>query len=73
MEIQAAARSRRMTVAEWVRQSLRKVRRDEPTRPVADKLNAVREAVAYEFPSGNIERLLDEIERGRVAQRDEVK
>lgn len=63
-EIQRAARARRMTVAEWVRQALRAARRREPLTDPSKKLEAVRAAARYAFPSGDIAQMLGEIERG---------
>jgi hypothetical protein len=63
-EIQRAARARRVTVAEWVRQALRLARRQEPTGDLDRKLAAVRAGARHAFPSGDIEQMLDEIERG---------
>jgi hypothetical protein len=64
LEIKAAAEQNRMTVAEWVRQALRAARRSEPTMDTARKLEAVRAAVAHEYPTADIETMLAEIERG---------
>lgn len=63
-EIRRLARSRRMTVADWVRQALRLARREEPGRGRERKLDAIREAVRHRFPAPPIERMLEEIERG---------
>ena len=63
-EIRRAARSRRMTIAAWVREALTKARRSEPTGDVERKLAAVRKAVQYSFPAPDIETMLAEIERG---------
>ena len=63
-EVRRAARARRMTVAEWVRQALREARRQEPLRPPERKLALVRAAARHEFPTADIEPMLDEIERG---------
>jgi hypothetical protein len=63
-EIQQAARSRNMTVAEWVRQALSLVRRSEPTGNVGKKIEAVRAAARFEFPTADIDQMLEEIERG---------
>lgn len=63
-EIQRAARSRHMSVAEWVRQALDSARREEPVGSMGKKLEAIRRAVQYEFPVGDIEDMLDEIEAG---------
>ena len=63
-EIKRIARRNRMTVAEWVRQALRAARQQEPADSAANKLRAVREAVQYEYPTGDIGTMLSEIERG---------
>jgi hypothetical protein len=63
-DIQQSARRSRMTVAEWVRQALRAVRRSEPQGDVKKKLEVVRAAVRHEFPTGDIDEMLHEIERG---------
>ncbi|MGH9442284.1 MAG: antitoxin [Thermoanaerobaculia bacterium] len=63
-EIQKVAREHRMTVAEWVRQALRQARRNEPSGTPSRKLEAVRKAVRCNFPSGEIEDMLADIERG---------
>jgi len=63
-EIQRAACSCQMSLAEWVRQALACARRQEPVGDVDKKLAAIRAAVKYEFPSGDIETMLAEIEQG---------
>jgi len=63
-EIQRAARSRHMTIAEWVRQALEFACRREPVGSVEKKLAAIREAVKHEFPVGDIGTMLAEIESG---------
>ena len=63
-EIKQAARAQRMTVAEWVRQALRAVRRAEPATAAERKLKAVREAAEFSYPAGDIDDMLAEIERG---------
>lgn len=63
-DIQRAARLRRMSIAEWVRQSLVQARRSEPSREVASKLEVIRAAARMEFPTADIDRMLDEIEQG---------
>lgn len=63
-EIRKTARRHRMSVAEWVRQSLRAARQAEPRIAVRSKLQAIRAAVEQEFPAGDIDQMLDEVERG---------
>jgi hypothetical protein len=63
-DIQRLARSQRMTVAEWVRGALRAARRREPLGDVGKKLEVVRAAARHAFPTGDIDAMLGEIERG---------
>lgn len=63
-EIQRAARLKRMTVAEWVRQALRAARRQEPGKDAEKKLGLIRAAARHTFPTGDIAQMLAEIERG---------
>lgn len=63
-EIQRAARSRQMSIAEWVRQALAHARRREPIGDVEKKLAAIRAAARYESPTADIETMLAEIEQG---------
>ena len=63
-EIRRVAKRHRMTVAEWVRQALRRARRDEPTTDPRKKLAAVREAARGDYPTADIDRMLSEIEIG---------
>ena len=62
--LQAAATSRGMTMAEWVRQALAAARRDASTADVDRKLAAIRAAVRHAGPTGPIERIIGETERG---------
>jgi hypothetical protein len=63
-EIRRAARLSRMTVAEWVRQALRRARREEPTSDARRKLAVVREAARGSYPTADIDEMLAHIERG---------
>lgn len=64
LEIQVSARRSRMTVAEWVRQALRRARQDHSA-TVEAKLAAVAEAARHEFPTADIDVMLREIDAGR--------
>ena len=68
-EIQRAARAGRMTVAEWVRQALRAARRRQPLSSGGRKLETIRAAARYAFPTADIEQMLSEIESGYLAER----
>jgi hypothetical protein len=63
-EIKRIAKRNRMTVAEWVRQALRAARRSEPDAPADRKLSVLREAARHSYPTGDIDQMLEEIERG---------
>jgi hypothetical protein len=63
-EIKRVARARHMSLAEWVRQALQQARRQEPLGSVEKKLRAIRAAVKHEFPTGDINQMLAEIESG---------
>ena len=52
-----------VTVAEWVRQALRKARSDDPG-TVDAKLRAIADASRHRFPTADIEIMLKEIRSG---------
>lgn len=68
-EIRAIAQRQRMTVSEWVRQSLRQSRSRESPGDVGAKLTALRRATESSFPTADIDQMLAEIENGK---RDEA-
>lgn len=63
-EIQRMARSRHLSIAEWVRQALALARRREPLGSIGKKLDVIRAAARYDYPISDIDGLLAEIERG---------
>ena len=63
-EIQRAARARRLSIAQWVREALEMARRRQPGSEVGKKLEVIRAAARLEFPTGDIARMLAEIEKG---------
>jgi DNA helicase IV len=63
-EIKRAARSRQMSIAEWVRQALDLAQRREPVGRVGKKLEVIRAAARLDYPTADIDRMLAEIERG---------
>lgn len=70
-EIRRVAKRHRMTVAEWVRQALRRARRDEPLADPRRKLAAVREAARGDYPTADMPQILTEIEGGYLADGSE--
>lgn len=63
-DIQRTAKRQQMTVAAWVRQALRNARREVPLTDTKKKLGVVRAAVRHEFPTGDVDQMLQEIEQG---------
>jgi len=63
-EFQRIAERHQLTLAEWVRQTLRAARRQEPRIDTERKLKAIRAASKHSFPSAEVEGMLAEIERG---------
>jgi hypothetical protein len=63
-EIEAVARAKRLTVSEWARQALRWARRREPLTGSDRKLATIRSAVRHEFPTDDIDTMLEQIEHG---------
>jgi hypothetical protein len=63
-EVQRMARSRHMSLAEWVRQALELARRREPLGDTGKKLEVIRAAAQHEYPTAEIDTMLAEIERG---------
>ena len=63
-QIQKAARSNRMSIAQWVRQALSIARSRESSSDSGKKLAVVRAAATHEFPTGDIDAMLAEIESG---------
>jgi hypothetical protein len=67
-DIQRAARKRRQSVAEWVRAALRQARAADQGRSSTEKLGVLHAATAHDHPTGPIDQILDEIERGYRSQ-----
>ena len=63
-ELQEIAQRHRMTLSEWVRQTLREARKREPRGSAASKRQAVGRAMEHEFPTADIDEMLAQIERG---------
>ncbi|MBA2322932.1 MAG: antitoxin [Pseudonocardiales bacterium] len=67
-EIQDIAARSGLTVSAWVRQLIHGARQRHSTGDPARKLAAVREAMRHSFPTGDIEQMLEETERGYLAE-----
>ena len=63
-EIRRTARRQGVTVAHWVRNTLRGAIDREPDAGVAAKLAAVRRAAKQSFPTADIEQMNAEIDEG---------
>jgi len=66
-EIQLVARARHMSIADRVRQALELARREDALGSMAKKLEAVQRAAQGQYPAGDIESMLSEIEAGYCA------
>jgi hypothetical protein len=62
--VKRAARSRQMSIAEWVRQALDLAQRREPMGKADEKVGVIRAAARLGYPTGDIDRMLAEIEQG---------
>jgi hypothetical protein len=62
--IRQAADNEGLTVSEWVRQVLRRARRESATGDRSRKLATIRAAVRHDFPTSDIDEMIQEIERG---------
>ncbi len=65
-EIQAIAQQQRLSMAEWARLALRAAR-DDQNKTVETKLDAIAEAYRHQFPTADIEVMLQQIDKGRIA------
>ncbi len=65
-DLREAARRQELPLSEWVRRALREARRREPRGDLDTKLGALRSALRHDFPIGDIDQMLAEIERGYV-------
>jgi hypothetical protein len=63
-EIRRRAEQRHMTVAEWVRQSLRRACAEEPRGEVGNRLAVIRAAAAHAFPTAEMDEIAEQIARG---------
>lgn len=63
-ETKRIARLNRLSISEWVRQSLRQARRGTEARAEA-KLSAIAVATQHQFPTADIDQMLEEIDKGR--------
>lgn len=69
-EIQRHAHRHGMSVSEWVRHSLRRARRSEPSADAGRKLDVVRAAAGHAFPTTAVAEMLEKIERGYLDEGD---
>jgi hypothetical protein len=53
-----------LTLAEWVRQTLRRAERTASTTDPDRKLEAIRRAATNQFPTADVDQMLAEIEQG---------
>ncbi|MBI4585144.1 MAG: ribbon-helix-helix protein, CopG family [Planctomycetes bacterium] len=65
--IQRLAKRARLSLGEFVRLALRKAAKLGSERSPQEKLTALRQAVKWEFPTGSIEEINAEIEKGYIS------
>lgn len=63
-EVRRLAGREHLTVAEWVRRAIHEASRRVPNAAPDRKLAAIRAAVKHDFPTADIDVMLEEIERG---------
>lgn len=66
-ELRAVAERHGLTVSDWVRQAIRTAGRREAAGDPSRKLAAVRAAMRHSFPTGDVEQMLEETERGYLS------
>ena len=69
LEIQRIAELKQMTVAEWVRQTLRVARKGESSGDPTSKLAAIRAAARNSFPTADVDEMLEQIETGYTGRK----
>lgn len=62
--MQRLAKRRRQTTAAWVRDTLRAARAAQEYPNPEPKLRAIREALSHDYPTGDIDTINADIERG---------
>ncbi len=63
-DVQRIAKRQQLTVSEWVRQALRAAQRQVPLTDANKKLGVVRAAARHDFPTGDVDQMLREIDQG---------
>lgn len=69
-DIQRLAKRQRKTTAAWVRDALRAACAGETYPDAEPKLRAIREAMTYAYPTGDIGDVLADIDRGYADPHD---
>lgn len=64
-ELRRCARREGLSLSEWVRRALRKARNEQTGPTVQQKLAALDRALKCNHPTGEIDEILSDIERGR--------
>jgi hypothetical protein len=67
-ELRRTADRHGTTVSEWVRQALRRASKQPASGDIEQRLAAVRAGLLHSFPTGDIEVMLGEIERGYLGE-----
>lgn len=67
-ELQRAAKRERLSTGEWVRRAVRASIRKVSPRSAREKQAAIRLASRHSFPTGDIDEMLRDIEKGYESQ-----
>jgi hypothetical protein len=67
-DVREAAGREGIPVSEWVRRALRDARRRESRGDLDEKVRAIRAAARYDFPTADIDEMLEQIELGYSAE-----
>lgn len=63
-DLRSLAENEGLTISEWVRQTVRRARRQRSAGDVEQRLTAIRTAARHSFPTADVDQMLREIERG---------
>jgi hypothetical protein len=66
-ELKARADSDKVSIGEWVRRAIRRSSLESSVGRTDQKLAAIRRALDYQFPTGDIDTINRDIEEGRSA------
>ncbi len=66
--VETAAAAEGMTVSAWVRHVMWRARREQPSRHIGNRLEAVRAAADHDFPTADLPEMLRQVEQGYLSR-----